>query len=51
MKMLSAHFSYNSKLEHEMNLQSHIIKFENIVRLLLKRNLTIKGKVFRNLNL
>lgn len=45
MKMLKAHFSYNTKLEHEMNLQSHIIKFENVPRLLIKRNLTIKGKV------
>ena len=45
MTILGAHFSYNNKLENEMNFQSHIIKFENVRRLLLMRNLTIEGKV------
>ena len=30
VKILGVHFSYNKKLEHEMNFQSHIIKIESI---------------------
>ena len=43
MKILDAHFTYN-KLEH-MNLQSHIVKIESVLRLWRVRNLTIKEKV------
>ena len=29
--MLGVHFSYNNKLEHEMNFQSHIVKIESVL--------------------
>ena len=45
VKILGVHFSYNKKLEHEMNFQSHIIKIESTLRLWHKRNLTTEGKV------
>ena len=44
VKILDAHFTYNKKLEH-MNLQSHIVKIESVLRLWRVRNLTIKEKV------
>ena len=44
VKTLGAHFSYNKKLQHEMNLQSHIEKAEIVLRVLRMRNLTIEGK-------
>ena len=33
VKMLGVHFSYNNKLEHEMNFQSHIVKIESVLML------------------
>ena len=32
VKILGVHFSYNKKLEHEMNFHSHIIKIESVLR-------------------
>ena len=45
LKILGVHFSYNKKLEHEMNFHSHIVKIENVLRVCRMRNLTMKGKV------
>ena len=45
VKILGAHFCYNTKLEHEINVQSHIVKIESVLRLWRMTNLTIKGKV------
>ena len=45
VKILGAHFCYNTKLEHEINVQSHIVKIESLLRLWRMTNLTIKGKV------
>ena len=45
VKILGVHFSYNKKLEHEMNFQSHIVKIESVLRVWRMRNLTIEGKV------
>ena len=45
VKILGVHFSYNKKLEHEMNFQSHIVKTESVLRVWRMRNLTIEGKV------
>ena len=45
MKILGVHFSYNKKLEHETNFQSHIVKIESVLRLWRMRNLTIEGKI------
>ena len=45
VKILGAHFSYDKKLEHQMNFQSHIIKMESVLRVWCMRNLTIEGKV------
>ena len=49
--MLGVHFSYNKKLEHEVNFQSHIVKTESVLRLWRMKNLTIEGKnlVFKSL--
>ena len=33
VKILGIHFSYNKKLKHEMNFQSHILKTESVLRL------------------
>ena len=33
VKILGIHFSYNKKLKHEMNFQSHILKIESVLRL------------------
>ena len=45
VKILGVSFSYNKKLENEMNFQSHIVKIESVLRLWRMRNLTIEGKV------
>ena len=45
VKILSVHFSYNKNLEHEINVQSHIVKIESVLKLWRIRNLTIEGKV------
>ena len=39
------YFSYNKKLEHEMNFQSHIVKIENALKVWRMRNLKIERKV------
>ena len=46
VKILGVHFSYNKKLEHEMNFQSHIVKIESVLRVWHMRNLT-KVLVFK----
>ena len=33
VKILGIHFSYNKKLKHEMNFQSHILKIESVLSL------------------
>ena len=43
VKILGVHFSYNKKLEHEMNFQSRIVKIESVLRLWHMRNLTIEN--------
>ena len=45
VKIIVVHFSYNKKLDHEMNFQSHIVKIESVLRVWRMRNLTIEGKV------
>ena len=45
VKILGVHFSYNKKLEYEMNFQSHIVKIEIVLRVWRMRNLIIEGKV------
>ena len=45
VKILGLHFSYNKKLEHEMNFQSHIVKIKSVLRPWHMRNLTIEEKV------
>ena len=45
VKILGVHFSYDKKLEHQMNFQSHIVKMESVLRVWCMRNLTIEGKV------
>ena len=45
VKIIGVHFSYNKKLDHEMNFQSHIVKIESVLRVWRMRNLTIEGKV------
>ena len=45
VKVLSEIFCYNKTQEHEMNLQSHIVKIESVLSLWHMRNLTIEGKV------
>ena len=42
VKILRVHFSYNKKLEHEMNFESHIVKIENVLRLWRMRKLKIE---------
>ena len=46
LKILGVHFSYNKKLEHEMNFQSNIVKIESVLRVWHMRNLT-KVLVFK----
>ena len=43
VKILGVHFSYNKKLEHEMNFQRRIVKIESVLRLWHMRNLTIEN--------
>ena len=43
LKILGLHFSYNKKLEHEINFQSDIIKIENVLMLWRMRNIMIQG--------
>ena len=45
VKIFGVNFSYNKKLEHEMNFQCHIVKTESILRLWRMSNLTTEGKV------
>ena len=45
VKTLGSHFSYNKKLEHEINLQSHIVKIASVLTVWPMKNLTIEGKV------
>ena len=45
MKILGVHFSYNKKLEHELNFQSHIVKIESVLRPWRMRNVTAERKV------
>ena len=33
VKILGVHFSYNRKVEHQVNFQSHIIKIDSVLRL------------------
>ena len=42
-KILGVHYSYNRKLEHEINFQSYVVK--SILWLSHMRNLTIERKV------
>ena len=44
VKILGVHFSYNRKLEHQVNFQSHIVKIDSVLRLWRMRNITIEGK-------
>ena len=45
MKIPGVHFSYNKKLEHELNFQSHIVKIESVLRPWRMRNVTAERKV------
>ena len=46
VKTLGVLSFYNNKIEHEINFQIHIVKTENVLRLVRMRNLTIEGKSF-----
>ena len=45
VKILGVHSSYNKKLEHELNFQSHIVKIESVLRPWHIRNLMTEGKI------
>ena len=45
VKVLGVHFSYNKKLEHEINFQSHVVKTESVLMVWHMKNLTIEEKV------
>ena len=45
VKICGLHFSYNKKLEHEMNFQTNIVKIESVLRLWRMRNLTTEGTI------
>ena len=44
-KDLGIYFSYNKKLEQDKNFLNHVVKIQNILKLLKLRNLIIEGRI------
>ena len=44
-KDLGIYFSYNKKLEQDKNFLNHVVKIQNILKLLKLRNLVIEGRI------
>ena len=45
IKILGIHFSYNKKIENEVNFIKFVKKIENVLKIWRLRNLTIQGKI------
>ena len=45
VKILGVHFSYNKNLEQGKPIGEHIVKIENILKLLRMRQLTLEGRI------